>query len=50
MKILVDRLNCLKSRLKDMAKLKLSKNIDNEKAKELLIRINEVKYLINKLK
>lgn len=48
-KLLTDRLNHLKSELAQMKNVKMDKALDDFKINELLIRIHEVNYLINKL-
>lgn len=48
-KILNDRLNHLKSELKELTSPKLTKIINYDKEVNLNTRINEVKWLLNKI-
>lgn len=47
-KLLKDRLNELKSKLADLEQPKLSKIVSYEEAQGLRIRIEEIRYLLNK--
>lgn len=48
-KILKDRLNHLKSRLKEITQPKLTKIINAEEQKGIEIRIDEIEWLLNKI-